>query len=126
MSLRPVGINPGDYNRRLMFQEKTQTQDENKALVETWADWFPCMGAYEPAGSREFPVRIKRFTETTARFRVPFMPGRTIDPSKHRIVMTFDPTANPAVQSIWDISAPLPMPPTGAPMEWHIEAHEFK
>lgn len=125
MSLRTVGINPGGYDKWITFQVKTQTQDENKALVETWADWFSCFAAHEPAGSIEFPIRIKRFTETTARFRVPFMAGRTIDPSKHRIVMTFDPTANPAVQSIWDISAPLPMPPTGAPMEWHIEAKEF-
>lgn len=117
-------MKPGELRHRLTFQRKTESRDSFGAVHEDWVDDFTIWGAFEPIGSREYPVSAKRFAESTARFRVRYIDvqKRTIDPDFNRILLIFDANASPAVQSIWDIWPPLPL--DGKRFELHIEAKE--
>jgi SPP1 family predicted phage head-tail adaptor len=103
----------------LVFQAKPVPEDQDSfgAPVEDWQDAFTVWGAFEPLGGQEFPAFLKRFAETTARFRIRFRAG--IDPDKHRIKLTIA-----GIVSIWDIQPPLPV--DGRKVEMHIEAREIK
>ncbi len=52
----------------LTFQSKTETQDNFGQAVTTWGIAFQVRGAFQAAGSREFPSLQKRNAECTARF----------------------------------------------------------
>lgn len=114
----------GRYRHRIVFQLKTQTQDTFNAEVGTWADSFTVWGAFEPVGSREFPMAFKRHEETTARFRIRYRKG--IDPAKHRIRFDLDPdiqgSTNEDDWRIWNIRPPLPV--DGRNIEMQIEASD--
>lgn len=106
----------------IMFQVKTEALDDVGELIETWADSFEEYAAFEPLGSREFPIAHKRHANTTARFRILYRGG--INPDKNRIAFQFDPDASPPLTSIWNIHGDLPA--DGKFVEVHIEASEIK
>jgi head-tail adaptor len=117
-------VKAGELRHRLTLQRKTEGQDTFGAVQEQWTDDFTVWGAFEPIGSRLFPVAMRRFAEATAMFRIRFMPGVVIDPDKHRIVFTFDPTASPQQSTAWTIFTPMPV--DGKRFELHIEAREYE
>lgn len=105
----------GDLRHRLIFQVKVVTQNSVGENVEVWDDTpasFEVRGAFEPLGSREFPIAHKRHAETTARFRIRYRAG--IDPGTHRILHA---------GRIWNIQPPIEV--GGKPFELHIEASEI-
>ncbi len=117
----------GDRPHLVIFEAKTipETQNSYGEPVEVWAEAFRDWAAFEPAGSREFPMAHKRFAESTARFRVLYR-SELGDPKaadKYRIVMTIDPYTSPVVTSTWNITTPQPA--EGRRIEMHIEASEF-
>lgn len=61
----------GDYHWRATLKRKVETQTRSGGITKTLTtieENVPV--AFEPWGSREFPVNQKRFAETTARFRL--------------------------------------------------------
>jgi len=102
----------GAYDRRVVIQEKTETQSDTGAIVETWADLLNLAAAFEPLGSREFPVDQKRYSESTARFRLRYRSD--IDNDIHRIVYQ---------GKTWNIYPPLII---GRNVELRIEASEIR
>ena len=119
----------GQLRHRLLFQIDNNavtdpTTDSFGNAPEDLQTDFECWGAFEPLGSREFPAFEKRFSQTTARFRIRYVQGRTIDPAKHTIVFVHDNEASPVETSRWDIFPPLPA--DGKRWEMIIEAVEIK
>lgn len=120
----------GQLNQVIVIEKKLipETQDSFGAPQEDWTPDTDLMGAaqmlaaFEPLGSNEFHTAWKRFSETTARFRIRYVAG--LDPDKHRITWIHDRDASPVVTSIWDIYPPLPV--AGKLKELHIEAREIK
>jgi len=104
-------MNAGSLDRRIVFQIKTETQSRSGAPTEIWTDSVNVAAAFEPLGSREFPLNQKRYAETTARFRIRYRSG--INPATHRISYA---------GQTWDISPPLTI---GRNIEMHIEASEI-
>jgi head-tail adaptor len=52
----------------LVFNSRTKVKDNFGQAKEVWAEAFRVRGAYQAAGSREFPTQQKRNAESTARF----------------------------------------------------------
>lgn len=81
------------------------SQDDHGAEVETWEDYdadVPC--AVEHAGSREFPLTVKRFAESVIRFIVRYRDD--IDPATMRIKYAESPDASPIDWRYYDIKPP--------------------
>jgi len=79
-------------------------------------DWHPFLeiwGAFEPIGSREFPIQQKRYEQTTARFRTRYRTD--IDPALHRIVYG---------GKSWNVRSPIDV--LGRHIEIVIEASEVQ
>ncbi len=95
----------GSLDRTLKLQVKTQTMDERGSEVEQWADYVgrvPC--AAEFAGSREFPLSIKRFSESTRRFVIRYRDD--IDSATMRILYEENPGLMPPAIQVFDIFPP--------------------
>ncbi len=84
---------------------------------------FYSWAAFEPLGSREFPMAYKRHAETTARFRIPYN-GITIDPALASVHMIFDHTASPPAISTWNVLGAWPT--HGARFETTVEVSEVR
>lgn len=105
-------MNAGSLDRRIIVQVKTETQSRSGAVTETWANSLNIAAAFEPLGSREFPLNQKRYSETTARFRIRYRTG--ITPDRHRISYN---------GQIWNIRPPLMI---GRKVALEIEASEIQ
>lgn len=101
----------GGYDKRIWIQSKTETQSDSGNVTETWSNLYNVAAAFEPLGSREFPIDHKRYAESTARFRIRYRPG--IGAGTHRIVYG---------GKTWNISEPLVF---GRNVELRIEASEI-
>ena len=115
----------GKYRNLLIFQEKTETKDSNfGSVIEDWLSGpsFEVMGAFEHAGSKEFPAVQKRFEQTTCRFRIRYREG--INADRHRVIFILDRDANPVLSQTFNITPPVD--PTGRRRELVIEASEIK
>lgn len=101
----------GELDHILTFQIRTVGTPPTNEYGEpnvTWVTAFELRGAFQPLGSREFPVLDKAHAETTARFRTRYKPE--LDPAE------VDYTANPGGVSaiyriqlgtqLWDIQPP--------------------
>ncbi len=115
----------GAYDQWLTFSKLpvVEEQDPMGGPISAYAFHFNAWGAFEPIGSREFPVAQKRHAETTARFRIPW-PDYAVDPARHRIEMAFDETTSPPMTSTWNIHGALPV--KGLRFELLIEVSEIK
>lgn len=96
----------GELNRLVTIQVKTipETQDTFGEAEEEWDDLLvdiPC--AFEPRGSREFPLADKRWAAAEARFRMRYIRTPMMDAAKHRLEFTFDPTSSPPNVTTWNI-----------------------
>lgn len=113
----------GPLHNLVTFQVKTIPDPVNSfgEPVEDWADSFQVWAAYEPLGTREFPIAHKRFAETTARFRVYFDSRIYTDNAadKLRIVMVLN-----GVTTTWNLQDPQPV--AGQLDELWIEASQIK
>ena len=114
----------GGYNHWLIFQRMPdpQAQTDTGQPAGVPVTHFETPGAFETAGSREFPSAYKRNAETTARFRIPY-PDVTIDPRLHKIVMYFDEESSPPDISTWNIIGVEPV--SGDKFELSIEANQI-
>lgn len=115
----------GKYDTWLQFyrKPKPETLDVFGASTSVPEFHFESWGAFEPVGTREFPVAHKRQAETTARFRIPW-PDYAIDPARHTIQMIFDEASSPQMASTWNITGV--MPDDGRKSEMLIEINEVK
>jgi head-tail adaptor len=119
--MKSTGLRAGTLRHTLVFQENTPTDDSFGAeSVDNWTDAFEVPGAYEPLASREFPTQQKRYSETTARFRIRYRPG--IDAAKHRVLFYLD-RDNQTTPQIFNIYPPQPV--EGRRAELLIEASEI-
>lgn len=98
----------GSLDQIITFERKTvpERQDSFGAAIEEWLPRFVNIRAsFEALGSSEFPTFEKRFSETTARFRLRYIAG--IDSNLDRIRWIQDRSTSPIIITTWDIYPPL-------------------
>lgn len=94
----------GGYTEFLTFNRMPfpEVQDPMGGSISVPVELFTTWGAFEPVGSVEFPESHKRWSETTARFRIPY-PDYTLIPARDSVSMEFDETVSPPNVSTWNI-----------------------
>lgn len=100
----------GSLDQIITIERKTvpERQDSFGAAIEEWLPRFVNIRAsFEALGSSEFPTFEKRFSETTARFRLRYIAG--IDSNLDRIRWIQDRSTSPIIITTWDIYPPLPV-----------------
>lgn len=100
----------GSLDQIITIERKTvpERQDSFGAAIEVWLPRFVNIRAsFEALGSSEFPTFEKRFSETTARFRLRYIAG--IDSNLDRIRWIQDRSTSPIIITTWDIYPPLPV-----------------
>lgn len=58
----------GEYNTKIIFQEKTTTKDENNAPDETWSNQIECWAKKNDFQGREFWDAMQTSSEITGEF----------------------------------------------------------
>lgn len=72
-----MSFNPGELNRKITLQSKTDTTDANGYDKPTWADVKTVWAAIKTTGSREFYAAQKQNAEITAVFKIRY--GTVVD-----------------------------------------------
>ena len=125
----------GKLNRLITLQRLPDPDGPKNDFGELLAipvnDIVDIKAAYEPAGTRSFPDREKRYSETEARFRIRYRSdiavartsARKALPETHRVVYVVDHNTSPAATRLFRI--------TGADVigqldEIHIEVSEIR
>jgi SPP1 family predicted phage head-tail adaptor len=65
-----MSLNPGELNRQITLQSKTDTIDANGYDKPTWTDVKTVWAAIKTTGSREFYAAQKQIAETTKVFKI--------------------------------------------------------
>lgn len=112
----------GDFTEYVQFLKMPapSEQDTMGAPSSTPQHHFYSYAAFQPVGSDEFPSSEKRWSETTARFIIPYQ-TIVIDAGTHTIRMTFDSWSSPPNVSTWNVLGAY-----GDRFETTIEANEIK
>ncbi len=60
----------GEYNTKIIFQEKTTTKDENNAPIESWSDKVECWAKKNDFQGRAFWDAMQTSSEITGEFEI--------------------------------------------------------